>query len=501
MKRLLCLLLTALMVLSSAACTARIPQASEQNADKPERTPESSIEVTVPPAAEPDPTIEVTEPPAEPDPTIEVAEPSAEPASPSEPAESPIPLSPIENPPIQPGQPLDPPIGITDPVPPVYSPDSKKPEVNGYADFSNLLSAALLSGTENRNLSPISVYLALAMVAEGAAGDTQTELLNLLGCKDLAELRGVCGAMLTTFSIDEEHSTLDIHNSLWMSESIGGNPVTFHENYLKTLTDTYRSDAKTVEFGSQSAAIQIAAWITEHTRGKIKISPSALQFDPSMLAVLINTIYLKDCWAESFDPMKTEVGTFFGPDGETQVDYMRRFDKNAVVRQGDGWIAYSVYLARVGTMTFVLPDEGIDLSKLLGSPEAIDKLLHQGVSKNYDVSLMIPKFKFQDKMELTAVLSALGLNLSFSPMADFSGMSDTPACIDSVIQESFIGVDENGVEAAAYTMITMRVTGYVTPVELERLDFHLTRPFFFAIEGRDGSVLFIGTVNAPTEHQ
>ena len=98
---------------------------------------------------------------------------------------------------------------------------------------------------------------------------------------------------------------------------------------------------------------------------------------------------------------------------------------------------------------------------------------------------------------LTAILSALGLNLSFSPAADFSGMSDMPACISSVLQESFIGVDENGVEAAAYTMINMRATAYL-PQQLERLDFHLTRPFFYAIESFDGTVLFIGTVTNPT---
>jgi serpin B len=76
-------------------------------------------------------------------------------------------------------------------------------------------------------------------------------------------------------------------------------------------------------------------------------------------------------------------------------------------------------------------------------------------------------------------------------------MSDAPCCIDSVIQESYIGVDENGVEAAAYTMVQMRTTAF-NPVQLEKLDFHLTRPFFYAIESFDGQVLFIGTVTNPS---
>lgn len=475
MKRLLCYLLTALMLLTAAACTARNDE--KQTQSEAQTQPETETQPEDQTAPEPEPEVEPNDPAS---------------------AGEDIRLDPIDNPPINPGDSItNPPIDLTDPVQPIYETDGKKPEVNGYGDFSDLLSAALLSGTENRNLSPISVYLALAMLTEGAEGETLSELLALLGCKDLEELRGVCGAMLEQLSIDEERSTLDIHNSLWMADKINGEPATFRDAFLKALAKTYRSEANTVEFGSQSAKMQIAAWITEHTRGKIQISPSALDFSPSTLAVLINTIYLKDNWAETFDPLLTEADTFYGYDGETQVDYMHRFDKNAVVRQGDGWIAYSVNLSRVGKVTFVLPDEGIELNKLLGSPEAIDKLLHQGIDKNCDVSLMIPKFKFQDKMELTPILQSLGLDHCFNSGADFSGMSEYPACVDSVIQESYIGVDENGVEAAAYTMISMRTTAY-NPVELERLEFHLTRPFFYAIESYDGTVLFIGTVTNPT---
>lgn len=463
MKRMLSILLAGLLLFPAVACT-QTPQTNAPTSEAPET--EQTVEMP-------------TEAPAE------------------EPTEEPINLEPIENPPIQQGEsPEDPPIDLTDPVQPINETMGESKPVSGYSDFSDLLSASILSGTRNQNLSPISVYLALAMVAEGAEGDTQAELLSLLGCKSLKELSAVCGVMLKTLSIDTEGSALDIHNSLWMAESVGGQPVSFRPEYLSTLAETYRSEANVVEFGTESASKQIADWINEHTRGKINVQPSALNFDPSTLAVLINTIYLKDGWAETFNPEATHTDTFHAPDGDTEARYMHRFDRNSSVRFGDGWMAYRVYLNRVGYVTFVLPDEGISLDKLLGSPDAIDKLLRQGFDKKYDVSLEIPKFKFQDKMELTEVLTALGLNLSFTPAADFSGMSDTPCCIDSVIQESYIGVDENGVEAAAYTMVQMRTTAFM-PQQLERLDFHLTRPFFYAIESPDGTVLFVGTVTNP----
>ena len=463
MKRLLCMILTGLLLFSAAACTvSHVTPQSETPAD-PADAPEA--EATPEPENAPD---------AEGDEDL---------------VPELIPMSPL---------PIDnPPIDLTDPVQPIYETNGSQETVTGYADFAHLLSASILSGTQNQNLSPISVYLALAMVAEGANGDTQAELLKLLGCKDLRELSEVCGAMLETLSVDTERSTLDIHNSLWMAETIDGQSVEFHPEYLNTLAEIYRSEANVVEFGTESASRQIADWINKHTRGKINVNPSALNFDPSTLAVLINTIYLKDGWSETFDPNSTEPDTFHAYTGDMTADFMRRFDKNSTVRFGDGCMAYRVWLNSVGYVTFVLPDEGVSLEKLLGTPDAIDKLLHKGVEQKYDVSLRIPKFKFQDKMELTEVLSALGLSLSFTPAADFSGMSDTPCCIDSVIQESYIGVDENGVEAAAYTMISMRTTAF-NPVELEKLDFHLTRPFFYAIESFDGQVLFIGTVTNPS---
>ena len=93
-------------------------------------------------------------------------------------------------------------------------------------------------------------------------------------------------------------------------------------------------------------------------------------------------------------------------------------------------------------------------------------------------------------------MMSLGARTCFTGGADFSGMTDIPAHISRVLQESYIGVDENGVEAAAYTLVAM-AKGAAIPVERKKVDFHLTRPFLYAIESRDGTLLFIGTVTEP----
>ncbi len=387
------------------------------------------------------------------------------------------------------------PAEIHDVIDPDKLPDFTIPEIQGYEGFADVLAAKLVDGTQNRNLSPISVYLALAMTAEGAKGKTQAAMLNLLGCETLEELRGVCGAMLSTLPIDTDDSTLTFANSIWLAER--DQKLKFGEDFLKTLADTYRSEANAVKFGTKETAKQIADWITEHTRGKIKISPDALVFSSDTVAVLINTIYLRDAWRDEFYEGATKPGTFTSPDGELTVDYMNRTDMGASIVKGDGFLRYSLPLLRVGRMTFVLPDEGTPLTELLGSPEKLSALLNGGETVRADVNVKLPKFKFQDKLELNKVLQSLGIGIAFSGDADFTGMVESNAAIERVLQESYIGVDEKGVEAAAYTMVA-EADGCAEPEKLPKIDFHLTRPFLYVITAWDGTVLFIGTVTAPT---
>ena len=372
------------------------------------------------------------------------------------------------------------------------------PDITGYRDFVNVLSAKIIDGTQNRNLSPISVYLALALATEGAKGETQADMLKLLGCASLEELRGVCGLMLETLSVDKERSTLEIADSIWMADR--GDALTFNGEYLRVLGESYRSEANAVDFSKKEAGEQIADWIRVHTHDKITLSPEDFSFDVNTVAVLINTIYLKDAWREEFYESATQSGTFHGLSGELTVDYMYRRDNDVMIMKGDGFLRYSLPLQNVGRMTFVLPDEGKTLSDLLGSPEKLHALQNDGIPIQANVDVKLPKFQFEDRIELNEILKSLGLERAFNPNdADFSGMcaDKDDIYLSKVLQGSYIGVDENGVEAAAYTMDVM-ADGFAMPPELPEIDFHVTRPFLYVIESDDGTVLFVGTVTNPT---
>ena len=381
--------------------------------------------------------------------------------------------------------------------PTAVAPAAELPDVAGYDDFMSVLSAAVLDGTGNKNLSPVSVYIALSMAAEGARGETQGELLALLGAQDAADMRRTAQELLSSLEVRGETGEIALADSLWLGEQ--DERVRFYEAYLDVLRDSYGAEARSVRFGDPAAGAQIAGWIREKTREKVQVSEDAMQFDGDTLAVLINTVFLKDSWREPFHEDRTEQGVFHGLNGkEGTADYMRRTDRNGTIVRGEGFLRYALPLNEVGRMVFVLPDEGVTLESLLGGPEKVGALLRDGEEKNADVDLMVPKFRFQDRTDLEKILQSLGVRTCFTGMADFSGMTNTPAHVSRVLQESYIGVDEKGVEAAAYTLVALAKSAAI-PVEREKIDFHLTRPFLYAIESRDGTVLFLGTVAEPVQ--
>lgn len=59
---------------------------------------------------------------------------------------------------------------------------------NGYGAFALRLIQQTQRTGQNGFVSPASVYLALAITANGAAGNTQEQMLSLLGAKDAAAL-------------------------------------------------------------------------------------------------------------------------------------------------------------------------------------------------------------------------------------------------------------------------------------------------------------------------
>ena len=144
-------------------------------------------------------------------------------------------------------------------------------------------------------------------------------------------------------------------------------------------------------------------------------------------------------------------------------------------------------------MSIILPPENLPFAKAVDNMDDRRWNVLNNDLTTCNVNLKMPEFKFEYSSDMGKVLQALGMTDAFSGSADFSGISDAQLCIDSVIQKTFIEVNTKGTEAAAATVVTMRLTAAEPPQEPKNVDFIADRPFLFIIQEQStGAILFIG---------
>ena len=71
------------------------------------------------------------------------------------------------------------------------------------AAFSTRYFSVMMQGQENVILSPVTTWLALGMLAEVTAGDTQAEILTALQCTDIEECRDMAQKLVKSVYIDD----------------------------------------------------------------------------------------------------------------------------------------------------------------------------------------------------------------------------------------------------------------------------------------------------------
>ena len=346
---------------------------------------------------------------------------------------------------------------------------------------------------ENKACSPINIYMALAMLAEITDGESREQILSLLGSDDLNDLRTEASAVWNANYSNDGAVTSILASSLWLNDKIN-----FKQEAMDALAKYYYASSFRGEMGSAALDQALQGWINQQTGGLLKEQASGLTMDKETILALATTIYFRAKWAGEFSEGNTRPETFHADSGDVTCDFMHQSGTNTYY-WSDRFSAVSKRLEGSGAMWFLLPDEGVTPEELLADEAALDLLLGSGESvesKYLIVNLSVPKFDIASELDLTASLKNLGITDVFDPAsADFSPMTaDTEAYLSQARHAARVAIDEEGVTAAAYTV--MMTEGAAAPPE-EEVDFALDRPFVFAITGTDGLPLFVGIVRQP----
>lgn len=377
------------------------------------------------------------------------------------------------------------------------------PELNQSVAGSNQLGYLLLKSfikDDNVLISPVSLSFALAMLQNGAKGETQDGILKVMGESTGDGLnqryKGLFSKLISPGDpTDEQSLTVLIGNSFWLRE-----PLEAKQDFVDNLVEFYKGQVYQSDFKDPKTVDQINRWVEEQTNGLLKKTIN--EISDQTVAYLMNTVYFKGSWLKAYTVEATYDDPFSLLDGSSvQVPTMHQTNHFEYFESDTAQVAAFPYHGGM-TMKVVLPKEA--MGQLLNETtyETLQSWLNATAPINLELKVSIPKFEYDVKNSLSEFLETAGMDQSFDPStADFSAMVEIQGenvFVSDIFQNCKITNDEKGTEAAAATVVQMGETSAQISEDVP-IEFNCNKPFMYVIEDDiTGAILFMGVVVRPS---
>ena len=336
--------------------------------------------------------------------------------------------------------------------------------------------------------SPISAYIALNAVAEGADDSLSEQIYSVLAPDGMTmeRFRECIKAELENLTIQngEMSDRLDISTIALLSDKYN-----YNEDYKKILGDTYDAALGRGDLSSNDMMQRINSWASETTDGVINPLLNDPLDETTDFAVL-NSVYFLGEWSDRFYEEGNEQGAFHGLNGDSEVTFMQKFDAESAYAKCDDYASLVLPYKSGAVMRVYLPEEGRTARDVMN-------ILSKGDSAEYGkalVTMKLPKFELQNDLDLKDNLTGTGLEVlcdtASGPLSKIT--PDGDMYLSALIQKASIKVDEKGTVAAATTMATANMCA--AELDMPRVEFIVDRPFVYTIE-KGGAVLFLGVMN------
>ncbi|MBR3988609.1 MAG: serpin family protein [Clostridia bacterium] len=356
-------------------------------------------------------------------------------------------------------------------------------EHEDYSDFALKLFEKCFDGEDNTLVSPLSIALAFAMVAEGADDETLAEIEDVLGM-NIEELRVFAQGFL------KENKQLSTSNSVWINNVDGFN---VNKDFLKNNSAYHNAEVFEGKFNDKIVD-EINKWVRKNTDGMIEKIVDSL--DERAVMCLVNALLFDAKWEDVYDEHQVSDGVFVTEKAEIEpVKYMHS-SENLYIKdeKATGFVKY--YEGREYAFVALLPDVGVSVEEYVSTldGERLEELLEN--AEETEVRTKIPKFEYETDLNLKSVLKDMGMEKAFDEeKADFSKLGqiqDGNIWIGDVLHSTKITVAEQGTKAGAATAVIMYGNGALPS---EPKEVYLERPFVYMIVDMENHLpVFMGTV-------
>ena len=353
-------------------------------------------------------------------------------------------------------------------------------------DFGLRLLRGSLEEGENALISPVSVYAALSMTANGAKGNTLAQMEAVLGREKDALNRWY------EDDIRKSHSDhLYLANAIYLKDD---GELAVKESFLQALEKWYETGVYMTSF-NESTLREINQFVEDNTNGMVKNILDKIPKEAVMY--LVNALAFEARWAKPYNEYEVSQQVFTTEDGRKQtVELM--YSEEYISYVEDDLCTGFVKNYEGGRYGFValLPKEGMRIEELIDSlsgDSLSDLLSYRWEGK---VLTAMPKFQTEFDVEMSEVLQAMGMTDAFDPKkADFSSLAtynDGNIFLNRVLHKTFISVAEQGTRAGAATVVEMAPEAAMEPEEIKEVI--LNRPFLYMIWDRETNMpIFMGT--------
>ena len=342
----------------------------------------------------------------------------------------------------------------------------------------------------NKNLfiSPLSVSMALGMTYNGSNGTTEEAMRNTLEYGDMTkeDINESYKSLIELLLGLDPLVQMEIANSIWYRQGF-----TVENEFIDLNTTYFDAEVTELDFSDPNAPDVINNWIKNKTHEKIEGIIDYIPFYAVMY--LIDAIYFNGTWKYEFDPENTKDDNFTLTTGSKTSCRMMNLTGSLHYKETNLFQAVELpYGDGYYSMTVFLPKQGVGIDEMISGVTQEDWV--EGFSEA-NVDLYLPKFKLEYEIELTDVLTALGMEIAFSETADFTGINDIGGLLISKVKhKTFVDVNEEGTEAAAVTAVEVSFTS----IGDGSITMNVNRPFLFTIrETNSGTILFMGKIVEP----